>query len=100
MVSDLGILRDQLVNIGWTKMAVLAENCESEKVKDALDLAEAHTAKELPVALKGTLPMRKARTVKLRLTPRQYDKFAAVLIANGARRPRRGRRACPVWSRP
>jgi hypothetical protein len=90
LVSDLGIPRDRLVHIGWTKMAVLAENCEPEEVVDALDLAEAHTAKELPAALKGTLPKRKARTVKLRLTPRQYDKFAAVLIANGARPPKRG----------
>jgi hypothetical protein len=90
LVSDLGIPRDRLVHIGWIKMAVLAENCEPEEVVDALDLAEAHTAKELPAALKGTLPKRKARTVKLRLTPRQYDKFAAVLIANGARPPKRG----------
>jgi hypothetical protein len=91
MVTDLGIPRDRLVHIGWTKMAVLAENCEPEDVKDALDLAEVYTAKELPAALKGTLPERKARTVKLRLTPRQYDNFAAVLLANGARRPKRGR---------
>ena len=57
------------------------------------DLAELHTAKELPAALRGTLPKRKARTVKLRLniTQRQYDQFATVLLANGARRPKRRR---------
>jgi hypothetical protein len=91
MVDDLGIPRDRLVHIGWTKMAVLAENCEPEEVKDALELAETYTVKELPAALKGTLPKRKAHTVKLRLTPSQYDKFAAVLRANGARPPKRGR---------
>jgi hypothetical protein len=91
MVSDLSIPRDRLVHIGWTKMAVVAERCEPEEVEDALDLAETYTAKELPAALKGTLPKRKARTVKLRLTPRQYDQFAAVLLANGARRPKRAR---------
>ena len=91
MVTDLGVPRDRLVRIGWTKMAVLAENCEPEEVAEALDLAETYTAKELPTALKGTLPKRKARTVKLRLTPGQYDQFAAVLLANGARRPKRGR---------
>ena len=37
---------------------------------DALDLAEVYTAKELPAALKGTLPKHKARTVKLRLYPK------------------------------
>ena len=92
MVADLGIPRERLVHIGWTKAAVVAENCEPEEVVDALDLAEVYTAKELPAALKGTLPKRKARTVKLRLTPSQYDKFAAVLLANGARRPRRGKK--------
>jgi hypothetical protein len=91
MVTDLDIPRERLVRIGWTKMAVLAENCEPGDVKDALELAETHTAKELPDALKGILPKRKARTVKLRLTPRQYDQFAAVLLANGARRPKKGR---------
>ena len=91
MVTDLGIPRDRLVRIGWTKVAVLAENCEPEEVEDALDLAEIYTAKELPAALKGRAPKFKARTVKLRLTPRQYDQFAAVLLANGARRPKKGR---------
>ena len=91
MVDDHGIPRDRLVHIGWTKMAVLAENCEPEEVKDALDLAETYTAKELPDALKGRASKFKARTVKLRLTPRQYYQFAAVLLANGARRPKRGR---------
>ena len=61
------------------------------RCEDALDLAETYTAKELPDALKGTAPKRKARTVKLRLTPRQYDQFAAVLLANGARRPKKGK---------
>jgi hypothetical protein len=92
MVTDLGIPRDRLVHIGWTKMAVLAENCEPEEMEDALDLAETYTAKELPDALRGRAPKFKARTVRLRLTPTQYDKFAAVLLANGARRPRRGKK--------
>jgi hypothetical protein len=91
MVDDLGIPRERLVHIGWTKMAVVAENCEPKEVVNALDLAENYTAKELPAALKGTLPKSKARTVKLRLTPRQYDQFATVLLANGARRPKRER---------
>jgi len=91
MVTDLGVPRDRLVHIGWTKIAVVAENCDPEEVKDAVDLAEVYTAKELPDALKGRAPKFKARTVKLRLTPRQYDQFAAVLLANGARPPKKGR---------
>jgi hypothetical protein len=92
MVDDVGIPRDRLVHIGWTKMAVLAENCEPEEVEDALELAEAYTAKELPAALKGRASKFKARTVLLRLTPRQYKWFEAVLLANGARRPKKGKK--------
>jgi hypothetical protein len=92
MVDDLGIPRDRLVHIGWTKMAVVAENCEPEEIEEALDLAETYTAKELPAALKGAAPKRKARTVQLRLTPRQYEWFEAVLLANGALRPKKGKK--------
>ena len=89
--SDLGIPRERLVEVGWTKAAVVIENCEPEEMEEALALAETATAKELPALLKGAAPKAKARTVQLRLTPRQYDQFAAVLLANGARRPKKGR---------
>jgi hypothetical protein len=91
MVGDLGIPRERLVHIGWTKITILAENRGPAEVEDALELAEAYTAKELPDALKGVAPKHKAHTVQLRLAPRQYDKFEAVLLANGARRPKRGK---------
>ena len=86
--SDLGIPRERLVRVGWTKLAVIAENSEPEEFEEALALAENATAKELPALLKGAPRESKARTVQLRLTPRQYDQFAAVLLANGARRSR------------
>jgi len=88
--SDLGIPRDRLVRTGWTKLAAIAENLEAG-AEEALALAETYTAKELPALLKGAPRKAKARTVLLRLTPRQYDQFEAVLLANGARRPKRGR---------
>ena len=89
--SDLGIPRERLAHVGWTKLAVIAENCEPEEMEEALDLAETATVKELPALLKGAPRKAKARTVQLRLTPRQYDQFEAVLLANGARRPKKGR---------
>ena len=89
--SDLGIPRERLVRVGWTKLAVIAENLEPKEMEEALALAETATAKELPALLKGAPRKAKARTVQLRLTPRQYDQFAAVLLANGARRPKKGR---------
>ena len=89
---DLAIPRERLVEVGWTKAAVVLENSEPENVEEALVMAGTCSAKELPAALKGTLPKRKARTVQLRLTPRQYGQFEAALLANGARRPRRGKK--------
>jgi hypothetical protein len=88
---DLGISRDRLVKVGWTKAAIVVENSEPEDVEEALALAETCTVKELPALLKGSPRKAKARTVLLRLTPRQYDQFEAVMLANGARRPKKGR---------
>jgi hypothetical protein len=90
--SDLGMPRDRFVRTGWTKLAIIAENCDLEEMKEALALAETCTAKELPALLKGAAPRAKARTVQLRLSPRQYAQFEAVLLANGARRPNRGKK--------
>jgi hypothetical protein len=87
----LGIPRERLVEVGWTKAAVVLENSEPEDVAEALALAETCTAKELPALLKGAPRKPKARTVLLRLSPRQYAQFEAVLLANGARRPKKGR---------
>ena len=89
--GDLGIPRERLVEVGWTKAAIVLENSEPENVEEALALAETCTAKELPALLKGSPRKAKARTVLLRLTPRQYDQFEAVMLANGARRPKKGR---------
>jgi hypothetical protein len=88
--SDLGITRERLAHVGWTKLAVIAENCEPEEIEEALALAETATVKELPALLKGAPRKAKARTVQLRLTPRQYEQFEAILLANGARWPKKG----------
>jgi hypothetical protein len=90
--GDLGIPRERLVEVGWTKAAVVVELCEPEEVEKALHLAETCTAKELPALLRGSPRKPKARTVLLRLTPRQYGQFEAALLANGARRPKRGKK--------
>jgi len=89
--SDLDVPRDRLASIGWTKLAVIAEKCEPGEEEHALALAEACTLKELPGRLKGVGPKQKARTVLLRLTPRQHEHLEFVLLASGARRPKKGR---------
>jgi hypothetical protein len=89
--SDLDIPRDRLARIGWTKLAAIAENCDAGDEESALTLAEACTLKELPTRLKGMPARPKARTVLLRLTPRQHEHFESFLLAHGARRPKKGR---------
>lgn len=86
--GDLDIPRDSLVKIGWTKLAVVAENCAPGEELDALNLAEMHIAKDLPHILKdGSNPARR-RTVLLRFTESGYRAFEAALLAHGAKRPR------------
>jgi hypothetical protein len=64
--SDLGIPRERLASIGWTKLAVIAENCDPGHEENALTLAQASTLKEFPALLKGGAPKQKARTILLR----------------------------------
>ena len=60
--SDLGMPRARLVEVGWTKAAVVIENCAPEEVEEALALAETATIKELPALLKGA--PRKAKAAR------------------------------------
>ena len=72
-------------------MAIIAEHCPSGEERKALTQAETCTAKELPALLKGGPEKPKAHTVLLRLTRRQYENFETVLLAHGAKRPKKGR---------
>ena len=96
--GELGIPRERLVEIGWTKAAIVLENSGPEDVEEALALAETCTAKDLPALLKGTPQKAKARTVLLRLTPRQYAQFEAVMLANALDARKKGG-ACPARKR-
>jgi hypothetical protein len=89
--SDLDLPRERLARIGWTKLAAIVENCDQGDEENALTLAEACTLKELPARLKGMEAKPKARTILLRLTPRQHERFESFLLAHGARRPKKGR---------
>ncbi len=82
--------RDQLVEIKWTKLAVIAENSSPGEAERDLALAKSCVAKELPRRLKGGEERGKIRTVHLRLTESQYEELSTTLLANGARRPKKG----------
>jgi hypothetical protein len=91
--------RERLVEVGWAKAAVVIENCAPEEMEEALALAETATAKELPALLKGAPRKAKARTVQLRLTPRQ-SRTASNWSWRTALGVRRKGGACPARRRP
>jgi hypothetical protein len=89
--GDLDIPRDRLSRVGWSKLAIIAETCEPGDELDALARAESSTVKDLPRHLKSGRKPGKRRTVLLRFTEDDHEIFEAILLAHGARRPKRGR---------
>jgi len=89
---------ERCAKIGWTKLGVLARHCSDRPTKRAtrteLDLAEAHTAAELPLILTkyiGFKPPAKRRSVMLRFTPAEYQVFEAAARKHGAMKSAQGR---------
>ena len=89
--GDLDIPRDRLSRVGWSKLAIIAETCEPGDELDALHIAEDCTVKDLPRVLRGGKKPPKTHTVLLRLKSSDYERLEAVLLAHGARRPKKGR---------
>ena len=87
--GDVGHDKEQLDRIGWTKLAVIAENCDLGEDEQAMLLAEKHTAKELPAVLKGA-KARKKHVVVLRLTNSDYLDFREALLEHGAKKAANG----------
>lgn len=82
--EGLGIPKERLRKVGWTKLKELAAHVSKDNVKDLLKLAEAHTAKDLDRVLQGEAVMGKARSVNLRFTPEDYDLLQEALLKFGA----------------
>ena len=89
--GDLDVPNERLSRVGWMKLAIIAEKCEPGKEFEGLALAETCTVKELPALLLGKKKKPKMHSILLRLTDDQYRAFANVLVAHGAKRPKRGR---------
>ncbi|MBB4201055.1 hypothetical protein CCR94_11340 [Rhodoblastus sphagnicola] len=82
--ADLPISREQLAELGWTKVqaigAVLTDaNCESWLAE-----AQNHTAEDLKDMVAGKRVIRGARNVTLRLAPKDHERFIQALLAHGA----------------
>ena len=84
--GSLGIDKDRLERIGWTKLAIVAETCDPGNEEAALDLAEKYTAKELPPLLKGSPARKKKHVVVLRLSHSDYIDFRDALLEHGAKK--------------
>lgn len=86
----LGIPKDRLRKIGWTKLKELVGHVSKDNVKDLLTLAEAHAGKDLERLMQGREALGQARAVNLRLTVEQYATVEKALLKFGAIRAGRG----------
>jgi len=81
-VEGLPIPREQLARIGWTKLALIAEELTHTNWREMLELAEKHTAHGLKAVLAGRRP--NERCVVLYLSAKDYQRLANALLRYGA----------------
>lgn len=87
---NLGIAPDRLRQIGWTKLAALSSYVDADNVEELLILAEASTAHELKMRLRGNEFDPEGRTVVLQFDKAQYALFEQALLKTGAVQHSRG----------
>ncbi len=75
----------RLNKIGWTKLSLLAKFVNDDNILDALQFAELHTAWDMQVILKSGDSTFSTRSVLLRFTLPDFDKFASKIVAYGAK---------------
>ena len=86
----LGIAPDRLRRIGWTKLSLLAPYVDADNVHELLKLAEAVTAHELKMYLRGDPIDPDTRAVVLYLNKAQYDVFEKAVLTAGAIKQHKG----------
>lgn len=91
--ANQNISREVLVDVGWTKLSIIAKHPNEGIDEGWVDHGQRYTAKELEAFLLqgGPQDKPKAHSILLRLTPSQYKVFAAVLPKYGAKPPKRGK---------
>lgn len=82
--------KNVLVEIGWTKLSIIAPHVSAETVFHLLDLARTHTAKELTSIMKGDVPVKNAKVVVLYFAPKEYKIYAKAALNYGAKAAGRG----------
>ncbi len=80
--GQLDVPPQRLVDIGWTKLSLIAKQIDADNLEGWLKLAENNTADGLRALLKEQeLP---EHTLRFKLTKKQYSVVAGTLLANGA----------------
>jgi hypothetical protein len=81
--------KQRMLNIGWSKLRLLAPHINKENLDELLAQAEAHPVHELQEILKGSSETAK-HCVLLYMTENQYAIFGKVIQRYGATRSPRG----------
>jgi hypothetical protein len=87
---ELGVSRDRLSEIGWTKVMLLTDHITHTNCEELLQLAESSSVRELTLKLRKEATLDGSRCVALYLTPKEYVVFRDVLLAHGATQRGRG----------
>ncbi len=82
--ADLGVPSERLNKIGWTKLQLIARHVTPENLEALLTLAEAHTAKNLDLIMRGKEPILGGKTVLLFFNSKQFEAFSKAIIEHGA----------------
>lgn len=81
--GELDVDEKRLSTIGWTKAQIIAKYINQDNCEELLTLAEASTAHDLVLLMRGEKPVKGTRVVTLYLRPRQYKIFSKVILAHG-----------------
>lgn len=84
--GDYSHLRQRLMQVGWTRLSLIAPYVTKENVEDALQFAEANTVWAIQQALKGKVLPVGARSVLLHFSPEQFAFFGQEIVKHGATR--------------
>src|SRR5271155_3212970 len=84
-IEKLGIPDQQLIDLGWTKVAAIGLHLTKANWRELLNLARRHTVRDLKIVAEGGRPVPGTRCVLLYLKPGQYEAFAKAILQHGGK---------------
>lgn len=82
--------RSRLEEIGWTKLTVIAKHLTQENAGALFKQAGENTVHQLTALMRKEPPRTGTRTVLLRFSPEEYDRFEKVILQHGGKKAGRG----------